>query len=254
MFVRCAALLFRNSAIQTAPPDLQASSIMAAFLGPTLVNADVYFSVRDLRKSGKTFLTKRVTSFQLLPGEDLDAAAARPANFEATVDFYRPPTELDADDLAFASPPSPFSSIVSVSDVLESSDDLDTVGAAVKSGEAERGPLYGMAVALARKLSESAMLMTIRIPKQQAHPKGSAKTAYWVGVDADLCANLRGENLGRVVLPYVCDGMTQVRGERERERERREERGEENKQHHPKEVVLGASLFPLSLIICGPSN
>jgi hypothetical protein len=205
-----------NSALQHAhsqDPSLQPSSQQSYFLGPTLIDKDVYFKVDTVRESGRSFVTKRVSSFQLDEGEDISAGLSRPPNFESTVDFYRPSPKLleatEEADLNF-SKVAEFTDVHSTEDIISSSIPLSELKALLVAKELERGSLYGMAVFLADKLSLADMLLDIRVPKTALREPAGSRSSYWVGVDAGLCAGLDTPSQGKVILPYVSDGMTQV--------------------------------------------
>jgi hypothetical protein len=194
------------AASKATPGNMQVQSSMSTFLGPTLVDRDVFFVVSTVRKSGSTFVTKRVTSHQ---DEELGSDAA--PNFESTVSFYKP---HDGDEgeatgdtsYAFSNPPlaTPLSSIAA------SSFSLSEVLGRIQSGEdPTRGSLYGMALGLAASKSKKDTLMEIRIPKEQIGDSGSGRSAYWVGLPKTMFSGLTDENLSRVIIPYMCDGLTQ---------------------------------------------
>jgi len=153
-----------SSAIATAPVDMSVGSMNCAFLGPTVVGKDVDYVVEDVRESGRSFITKRVRSFQ--GGENV--------NFEATIDFFRPNENGDEADMSFTKIAG-YEGIDTSADIIANSLDLKDVKVLIKSGELKRGPLYSMALSLAAKLSEADMHMTIRIPKTTGDDIGSGR-------------------------------------------------------------------------------
>ena len=180
------------------------SSQMSSFLGPTLVESDVYFRVSTVRDSGKTFSTKRVEAYQQNSGDD-------DVLFESTIAFYRPPVPPVQQEDEDASPTSrtPPECLRLMGTVEGASASLDDLLRRIKSGEIRRGKLYTTAVKLALSLAEADMLVSIRMPHDDDHAVGSGRSCYFVGVDECLLSGMSTTNLARVILPYVSDGMTQ---------------------------------------------
>jgi acyl-CoA thioesterase len=57
-----------SSVIASTPSIFNPSNLSCYFLGPTLVNEDVYFTVDKVRDSGKSFTTQRVSARQIKEG------------------------------------------------------------------------------------------------------------------------------------------------------------------------------------------
>jgi len=191
------------------------SSQMSSFMGPVLLESDVYYRVSTIRQSGKAFLTKRVQAFQLEPEEKLDGVEEvaatilhKPVLFESTVALYRagqPRTDVVCPaDLPVR--------LKETQNVLEDSLSLEDVAALIKGGHLRRGVLYRTAMHLARKMSLPDLLLSIRFPKKDVESgvTGSNVTGYWVGIHPSLHAGLGPGNAARLLLPYTSDGMTQV--------------------------------------------
>ena len=194
-----AACLSQAQALQGAmastPAEFLPSSQMSAFLGPVLLEKDVYFRSSLLRESGRTFRTQRVQVSQLDEGETPADLPSKPLLFESTVSFYRTPEEPTAEPDAPAT--SATAAALAPALPFAETDSLAELGARVKSGEVPRGALYRTGLAMAAKLSEADMLMTIRVPREPQPPRGFGRSLYLVGLDPELA---RGN---RAILPYV---------------------------------------------------
>ena len=194
-----------NSATQSTSPLYSPCSMRSSFLGPTLIGSDVYFKSELVRKSGKTFLTRRVTGRQLSEGETIDELPSKPVLFEQTVAFYRSPSVEYADisssliSLMYSSFPMP-----STKSDLEDAETLDELLGRIKAGEVKRGPLYLMSLKMTQKLAEADMLTTIKLPRTPSTSHNYGKSVFYVGVPVELAISTK------TVLPYISDGMTQV--------------------------------------------
>ncbi|GMH50885.1 hypothetical protein TrVE_jg10780 [Triparma verrucosa] len=190
-----------SSAINAAPSGYTPSSLQCFFLGPTLIDKDVYFTTSLLRESGKSFKTYRIEAKQLSDGDGdtLDDLPSKPLNFEATVSFYKTPLHPDQNP---AISPHVSASPLSTSD-FEASLSLSDVNASIKTGEISRRALYQMALKLTQSCTAD-MQLQIRLPANP--PLNTGRTSYFIGVPADL---ISGSDL-KTLIPYISDSMTQV--------------------------------------------
>ena len=194
-----------NAAIQSTRPELTPVSCNSAFLGPSLLGKDLYFTSELVRESGRTFVTKRVTVRQLDEGEDMTALPHKPIVFEQTTAFYRPPLQDYSDESsALISPLHAAFPAPSSEEDFADSESLGELMGRIQAGEVERGAVYQMALGMTVKLAEKDMETTVRVPKRPCPERGYGKSTYYVGVPKSLALNTK------TVLPYISDGMTQV--------------------------------------------
>ncbi|GMI46129.1 hypothetical protein TrCOL_g5963 [Triparma columacea] len=183
-----------TSAQSSSPPSFSPSSQQCSFLGPTLIDSPVYFTVSPVRDSGRSFKTLRVRVRQLGDeSSDLSSLPLRPVSFESTVSLYSPPSSLSG---------SPALSPSSSSPPLTLADFTSSLPLSSLSGTA--GSLFATALTMTSSLSLPALSATIRVPTTPLPPGGL--TSYFVGVPNTMSSI----GAGYPILPYLSDGMTQV--------------------------------------------
>ena len=202
-----------SSASQSCNENYIATSQVSSFLAPVLLGKDVHYKVSTVRESGQTFITKRVAAFQSST-TDPNSQANDSLLFESTISFYKP----SADPKSYATPAATLPDSDSIS--LENSLSLTELQQEIKNNPtASRRALYKFALKLNMALSESDMLMTVRVCDNNGNKKNTGNTNYLVGVDERLLESkaensalslAQKNNIEKVILPYVSDGMTQV--------------------------------------------